>query len=429
MLHYKNPAVKELLLQCNVGIEKESLRITGDGRMARTRHPFDPDDPRITRDFCENQTEINTSPCQTAREAVAELGRLTRTVQETLSQLPNREYLWPFSNPPYLADEEDVPVAIFEGARASKTTYREHLAATYGRLKMAFCGIHFNFSFGDDLLRANFNASGDADFQTHKNELYLNVAEKVAAYGWLVTAATAASPALDGSFLTQGLRDGDAFVGMASPRCSELGYWNHFTPILNYDDVRSYAASIRRYVDEDLIKSPTELYYPVRLKPRGLNNLQTLSDEGVNHVELRMFDLNPLVLEGLDARDATFAQLLLVFLASTPRRRLTARAQVRAAQNFKNAARFDLSLVKVLTPNDAACPMLDAGRTIVAQMKKFFADQSAEVLEALEFQESKFVDPENRYADKVLKLYGVDFWRKGIELAKRRQAEALMTPY
>ncbi len=421
MFHVENAGVKELLLKGNIGLEKESLRVTTDGRMAQTPHPFDPMDPRITRDFCENQTEINTSVFSTAREAVASVGEITGRVERTLAKLPEREYLWPFSNPPYIENEEDIPIAVFEGDRSSKTAYRHYLANSYGRYKMAFCGIHYNFSFADELLEEDFKLSGMDDFQEYKNQVYLGLAEKAAEYGWILTAVTAASPILDGSFVRQGLRGQDAFFGMGSVRCSEMGYWNHFAPILDYTNIRSYAASIQRYVDMGLLAAPTELYYPVRLKPRGLNDLRQLSVDGVEHIELRMFDLNPLTREGIDARDALFAQLFLVFLASTPRQRFDAKSQVRAVQNFKNAARYDVELVRLLFPNGAAYTIADAGRIIIGQMKKFYSEESEEIQEVLNFEESKFLRAENRYPHEIYRRFHEGYLEKGLALARELQ--------
>ena len=123
----------------------------------------------------------------------------------------------------------------------------------------------------------------------------MELAEGAAAYGWIMTAVTAASPLLDSSFVEKGRFGEDEFNGMASTRCSELGYWNYFSPIFDYTDIRAYADSIQRYVDQGLLAFPTELYYPVRLKPRGKNVLKVLRDQGVDHLELRMIDLNPLV--------------------------------------------------------------------------------------------------------------------------------------
>ncbi|MCI9539182.1 MAG: hypothetical protein HFG35_13130 [Eubacterium sp.] len=67
-----------------------------------------------------------------------------------------------------------------------------------------------------------------------------------------------------------------------------------------YQSIESYADSIEKYVLQGLLKAPSELYYPVRLKPAGENNLENLRKNGVNHIELRMFDLNPLCAEGLE---------------------------------------------------------------------------------------------------------------------------------
>ena len=96
-----------------------------------------------------------------------------------------------------------------------------------------------------------------------------------------------------------------------------MGYWNEFAPVFDYSDIGSYAESIRKYVKKGLLKAPSELYYPVRLKPAGDNNLDALQKNGVNHIELRMFDLNPLAEEGLEEKDVVFAHLLMVWLAST----------------------------------------------------------------------------------------------------------------
>ena len=59
MFHINDDSVRSKLLKGNFGLEKESLRITGDGSFALSLHPF-PDNKNIVYDFCENQTEINT---------------------------------------------------------------------------------------------------------------------------------------------------------------------------------------------------------------------------------------------------------------------------------------------------------------------------------------------------------------------------------
>lgn len=421
MLHFEQKKVRSLLLKGNFGLEKESLRVDKDGYFAHTPHPL-PDDPYIVRDFCENQTEINTPVLRSPKEAVETLGELNRRLLKTLNELPEPEYLWPFSNPPYIRNEEDVPVAAFSGPLAVKTEYRNYLSDRYGRYKMAFSGIHVNFSFADELLEADFAASGGSDFQEYKNQLYVALAEGAAAYAWIITAVTAASPLLDGSFLEKKGIGQDAFNGMATSRCSELGYWNYFTPVFDYSDIRRYADSIQNYVDTGLLRYPSELYYPIRLKPKGENDLNTLRESGVNHIELRMVDLNPLCENCLEEKDVFFAQLLLVWLASTPRRHFAVKDQVQAVQNFKNASRYDLKTAKIVIPSGGSCTVADAALRVIAELEAFYRDFPAEVQEMIQFEKEKFLYPEKRYAWVIRKAYGNGFVKKGLELAKLRQA-------
>lgn len=422
MLHIEDPVTRELLLKGNFGLEKESLRVDQRGFLSHTRHPF-PDDDHIVRDFCENQTEINTPVTHSPAEAVASLDYYYRKIQRTLRQMTPREYLWPFSNPPYIRNEDDVPVAIFEGGRASKTEYREYLSDRYGRYKMAFSGIHFNYSFAEELLQRAFDLSGETDFTEYKNQFYVALAERAVVYGWLMVAVTAASPLMDSSFVEKKHFDQDYFSGMASVRCGEMGYWNYFAPVLDYTNIRTYADSIQRYVDEGLLRSPTELYYPIRLKPRGKNVLSVLREQGVDHIELRMFDLNPLTACGVDERDVAFAQLLLVWLAATPRQPFSAKDQVQAVQNYKNAAHYDLKTVKIVTPDGEVSSVADAALEILGMMRAFFREFPEDVQTVLDFETEKFLDGENRYAWRVRKAFSGGYVKKGLELAKKRQEE------
>lgn len=423
MLHAERPKVRALLLKGNYGLEKESLRVDEEGFLSHTSHPF-PNDDHIVRDFCENQTEINTPVTHSAAEAVQALIRYDCQIQRVLKGLPQREYLWPFSNPPYIRNEADIPVARFFGEQAGKTEYREYLSDRYGRYKIAFSGFHVNYSFDETLLREDFAFSAETDFDTYRNQLYVVLAEKAAAYGWLLVAVTAASPLLDSSFVEKGKFGSDTFNGLASTRCSELGYWNYFAPVFDYSNIRAYADSIQRYVDEGLLRFPTELYYPVRLKPRGVNNLNTLREQGIDHIELRMFDLNSLVPGGIDERDLAFAQLFLVWLASTPREGLSTKAQVQAVQNFKNAAHYDLKTVKIVPPDGEVTSVANAALKVLDRMAEFYEGFPDSVGDILAFEREKFVDGDNRYAWKIRRAFDGGFVKKGMALARQRQEEA-----
>lgn len=424
MLHAENERVRELLLKGNFGLERESLRITPSGNLSHSPNPF-PSHGHIVRDFSENQVEINTGLSSTPEEAVAEVARYDQVIQQTLAQLPEPELLWPFSNPPYILNEQDVPIAQWHGTEALKTEYREYLSDRYGRYKMTFSGIHFNYSFADELLQASFEADPAADFTAYKDRLYLDLAQRCVSYGWIMTAITAASPMLDLSFVEEGKTGHDLFLGLGSVRCSEQGYWNAFTPVLDYSSPAAYANSIQRYIDSELIKQPSELYYPIRVKPRGAYGLDGIRAGDLSHIELRMIDLNPLEPAGMNVQDVLFGQLLLVWLANAPAPALSERDQVQAAQNFKNAARFDLRTAKIITPSGQILPVYQAALDVVRAMEEFYQGFPARVQECLAFQKRKFTDQTATYAWQVREAYGTDFVQRGVELAARNQARAL----
>ena len=434
MLDVRDAKLRPLAFDGNFGLEREALRVTADGHMAHTPHPFPADHQRIVRDFCENQTEINTRVWPTAEEAVTELkvlnvdilrvlggSQLAATESDAINCVPpvNLEYLWPFSNPPPLRGEEDVVPAKFVGAQSGKSSYREYLAAKYGRYLMTYCGIHVNFSFGDRLLEA-----GRVALPRDRDALYLHVAAGSVLWGWIVVALTAASPVADSSlFLLAGGGD-DVFTGFASVRCGDLGYWNHFTPVNDFSSVDAYANAIRGYVKRGQIAAPSEFYYPVRLKPRGANRLETLVAEGIDHIELRCVDLNPLVGGLTDSRDIMFIQLFFLWCAARPPARLTERDQVQAVRNFKNAARYDLDLARISLPDGSSASVREIGLRLLSSMSRFFAEFPQKVADVIAFEREKLEHPERRYAEQIRERFGGTFAQKGLAFAKKLTEDA-----
>lgn len=430
MLHIDDGEVRAHLFEGNFGLERENLRVTPEGFLAHTPNPFS-GQGHIVRDFSEIQCEINTGVSGSPQACVAELARYDAVEQRTLAGLPAPELLWPFSNPPYIRSDSDIPIAQFYDEQASKTAYRQYLSDRYGRYKMVFSGIHFNFSFSRELLEADFAACDPAergDFASYIDGFYLDLAEKAVTYGWIVTAVTAASPLLDSSYAEKALFGDDLYLGMGSVRCSELGYWNEFTPILDYSGIAGYAASIAGYVEQGLIRQPSELYYPVRVKPRGTYGLDTLRPGNTSHIELRMFDLNPLYPEGVNVDDVYFAQLFLVWLASLPTRRLNGSEQIQAAANFKRAAHYDLRTVKVDVPGWGVDSVSHSALRLLGEMEAFLrgvgAPQAA--LDCVAWERRKFTESVDvRYTHIVRERFSHGFVRKGLELARAYQQAAL----
>ncbi len=470
--------VRELLFEGNFGLEKESLRVTKEGRMAHTPHRF-VNDPRISRDFCENQTEINTHAFASIEEAFDELKAYNARVRQVIRN--DGEVLWPFSNPPYLEGEEDIPVARFTGSLRSKTKYREYLAKKYGRYIMTFSGVHFNFSFSKELLKRDWEQKkrsqgggeigsagvsleggmpGSAgtsivegmSFRDYSDGLYLALARRAAVYGWLMVSVCAASPVVDESFnrgtegnpvldgnLLKGTGGGTHLTEYASVRCSDKGYWNEFPVVLDYSSIGNYAASVQRYIDEGLITAPSELYYPIRIKSSGEYSLEELVRTGADHIELRMIDLNPFEGEGVDIRDMKFAHLLLVWLACGGGTEAE-HWQLSAIDNFKSAAAFDIDKAKVVLPDGRVSSVRRAALEVIDSLEDFYRNIDAldcgteksfteksgtekpgiglGIKDILGFEREKFLDDSRRYACRLAREFGADYVRRGVKLAE-----------
>ena len=350
-------------------MEKEGLRLNLDGSLAQSPHPFE-DDPEVYKDFCESQAEIITPVADSTDELYAHLIRITDRVNCVLGR--QGEFLWNFSNPPEDIDWSDIRVAEFDGDDLIKKEYRKYLLKKYGKKKMLYSGIHFNYSVSEEYLRGS-NISAD--------ELYLDLAVKVLAHAWLIVFLTAASPR----------------EGYASPRCSEIGYWNDFLPVLDYNSLRGYVRSIEDYINDGRLFSAWELYLPVRLKPRGSNTLEELS-KGINHIELRMLDVNPLDPAGFAQKDMEFLHLLLIYLINKQKVNGSVSLQKDAVDNMKKAAVMDTSSV-MIRKDGKEIPIEEAALDVLSDMAMFFEPMcDAKIMRCIADQRDKILMKDGRYA-------------------------------
>ena len=238
----------ELFYKGCFGIERETLRVDESSRLAQTPHPFG-DDEQMTRDFCENQIELITPVCKSVGEAVASLSALDKKARAELEK--NGERIWLYSNPPYIENEDEIPVAAFTGEHSGKRVYREQLERRYGKRLMLFSGVHFNFSFEDEYLKT---LCGDDDLDEFKNSFYLKLYKQISLHSWLPLVLSAASPYYDASLDEDG-SSGEVRSKYASMRSSERGYWNSFVPILRHESLESFIESIKFYVDKGVLFS------------------------------------------------------------------------------------------------------------------------------------------------------------------------------
>lgn len=363
------------------GLERETLRVTENGRMSLKPHPFE--NKQLSRDFCENQLEIITSVCDSIEEAENQLFALSTEAEQKLKEM--NEFLWLYSNPPYIENESEIQIAQYSGNEKAKRDYRILLERRYGKKLMLYSGVHFNISFLTDLEKAE------------SDKLYMKLLKYSMKYSWLIVLLTSASPVCDKSLVSE-IESGSYFSGFSSMRNSRQGYWNKFIPVLDYSSVQEYCTSIHNYIDNGDLFSAGELYLPVRVKPIGENSLKNLSENGIDHIELRMFDINPLTETGTETKDLKFSYLLMVYFSSLPDFDFTEEMQINAVENHKKSAEYDLSDVKILDK-----PIFEAADEIIEDMKSFFFDDS-DAQEILQFQQNKLKHG-NRYAEIILHKY------------------------
>ena len=394
--------INELFFKGCYGLERETFRIDRHGRLASTPHPFNGND-NITKDFCENQLEIVTPVCNSIDRLMESLEALDRQVREELVKTDER--LWLYSNPPHFDHESEIVIADFTGNLREKTLYREKIGKKYGKRLYLFSGIHFNFSFDDNYLRAICRRN---DFLAFRQAYYLKLYKQLYVHSWLLLLLTAASPLYDRSLTADGEK-GVVRSGYSSIRNSEKGFWNQFMPVLNFDSFDDFVKSLQYHTDNGFLLSLSELYLPVRLKPKGSNAIESFKN-GISHIELRMFDINPFEPLGINILDLKFTHLFIMYLSTLEDFAFTLELQKQAVENHRKAALYDLSGV-LIDGED----ILKKAQGIIGNMAGMFCSDS-EALDVIQYARRRLTDKPAghivRQSDRLIsQLYGYGTFR------------------
>ncbi|MCF8697573.1 bifunctional glutamate--cysteine ligase GshA/glutathione synthetase GshB, partial [Enterococcus faecium] len=191
--------------------------------------------------------------------------------------------------------------------------YRRYLAKEYGKRKQMVSGIHFNFEFGDELLRTLFSHQEEfQDFSEFKTELYLKTARNFMRYRWMITYLFGASPMSEKNYF---LDESHPQEPVRSIRNSALGYTNHPNVKVSYASMKQYLADIERMIEEGKLSEEKEFYTPLRF--RGGKKVADLATTGVRYIELRNIDLNPYARLGINPEQVRFLQLFLMYMLWT----------------------------------------------------------------------------------------------------------------
>ena len=353
----RQPANGTLLGRGLRGVEKESLRVTPDGRLSKRPHPAALGSalthPYLTTDYSEALLEFVTPPQPTSSETLDFLRDLHVFTVRRIGD----ERLWPSSMPCVVNANEEIPIARYGSSNPGmmKTVYRRGLGYRYGRAMQAIAGVHFNYSPPLALWDAWRDAIGrrDEPLEQFRSERMMGLARNYRRLSWLVIYLFGASPALCKSFLPDGhelLEELDAATWHApyatSLRMSDIGYRNSTQARLSIslNSLDEYLAGLAaalttvepryaaigvevdghyRQLNANILQIENEYYSQIRPKPgKGTSDRVTvaLRRGGVEYVEIRTLDLCPTEPVGLGRDTLLFLETLLVhcLLAESP---------------------------------------------------------------------------------------------------------------
>ena len=113
--------IKEYDCSPKVGFEKETLRVINSG-ISQKKHPESLGSALcnnyITTDFSEAQTELVTPPFRDKIQGLKFLEGIHHFVSCNIED----EILWPFSMPPLIDDEKDIPIANYGSSNEQRLT-------------------------------------------------------------------------------------------------------------------------------------------------------------------------------------------------------------------------------------------------------------------------------------------------------------------
>lgn len=431
------------------GIEKENLRVSQNGTISTIKHPkslgHPLTHPKITTDFAESQLEVITAPNASIEGVMAELQNLYIFAQQHLEG----ELLWPNSMPPTIYDCQKIPLADYGDSPQAQTkmTYRRALCYRYRRVMQIISGIHYNFSL--PLIGAH-----------DSNTQYFSLIRNYFRNAWILPYLFGASPICATSSVIKELDTIECYDEESywapygtSLRLSELGYQNKGQHLLkiSFNSLSEYVTTLRaatqivypeftaiglydaagqpKQLNDHLLQIENEYYSPIRPKQiaqTGERPLEALERRGVQYIEVRILDNNPLEINGLSELDAAFMELFLLYC-------LAQSDQVMSEQEHQMTLR-NINLVAIqgrkpdlkLWANGKEKLFSELAQELITNMQQYFAKQKLPALyqQSLEEQAKKISDVNLTPSQKILDQMQQSkqgFMEFNLSLAKQHQ--------
>ena len=390
------------------GIERESLRVTQEGKISQNNHPENLGSPLtskdITTDFAEALVELVTPTFESAGELFKHISLLHKFLYSEMGD----EILWNFSMPCAFQNEQEIKIAEYGNSNSGmlKHIYRRGLRLRYGSIMQCVSGIHYNFSLSE----GSWGALTHSPDQNFINEKYLGAIRNIKRNFWFLLERLGASPIAHASYLLgrehslEKYGDNDLFLPAAtSLRMSEVGYqskaqnalkinYNNLdefidaiikgikTPVKSFEDIGLIDKhGIPQQISSGILQIENELYDTVRPKrsgPSGSRPATLLKNKGIEYLELRGVDINPFIPEGIDENKIKLLDIFIMhsLISESPQISDKELEEIRANQKtmVENGRSKEVELEK----NGVATPL--------KELKKIFREELEQVATAMD---------------------------------------------
>ncbi|WP_304677958.1 glutamate--cysteine ligase [uncultured Limosilactobacillus sp.] len=386
----KEPALNAKLFSSQFGLEAKKHRILTNGRASRYPYPENLRSRQyniyLNSGFTDDMMDFETSPVVGATNAVRQLKMLEQIV---ISQLHSDERLWPLSMAPGPTYQHDLEYLKTSFTKTWDQDTHDYLGKKYGIVQEILGDVHVNFSLDSGLideLYQRFYVNRYPSRIEFQNHLYFKLAQKFCLYQWLFTYLYGASPV--SKDMPHSIPD-DLQLPVRSLRCSDYGDDNFTNEQVTYASFDQHFTELRRFMNDGTYYSMKEFFGPVRLRRHNHDTRDVTGalQAGIDYLEFRNFDLDPLSRTGISDATINFLELMLLnsILSPLPDN-LTERLTEAKKRNNE---------VALQKPKDQLPWMYDAAMELIAELQNFIVEFNAprEYQLALKFVQRRVDDP------------------------------------
>lgn len=415
------------------GIEKESLRVGLEGSISTKQHPSKLGSALtnsfITTDFSEALLELVTPTFNDTQECLNFLTDLHSFVYKSI----DKELLWPMSMPCSIYSNEEVVIGNYGTSNSGiiKSIYRKGLSRRYGSKMQAIAGIHYNFSFPNELFKkiVNFKGLVRDNLKKTKNDVYLGMARNFKRYEWLYFLLFGASPAFSDTFMNKNsdrfekLHKGSYFQKYAtSLRMGDLGYISEIQDNLNisinsieeyiqdlknaltrphvdYENIGEFLNGERIQLNTSVIQIENEYYSTIRPKricPSGERPINVLTAQGIEYLELRCVDLDPFSPVGIQRDQLDFLDMLLILCLTKESPPINKKEAELLKENHKKIINFGRKPSLSIFSQENETLVRDLAKGLLEDMHEIAEEASSEIFQEKENLWAKSLEIQNK---------------------------------